>query len=114
MLRSVGVGLASRGKTKAAERAEKVIGDMPNAFAERAKEEQRRFTQATDSEYWCCICFTTREEKEEFLKKTGLFEHGDKYLDGRVVAGVLGVELSSESARFSEPKISARMRKLSR
>lgn len=114
MLRSVGVGIASRGKAKVVELAEKAIEELPNAFAERAKEEQRRFVQATDSEYWFCVCFTTREEKEEFLRKAGLFEHGDKYLDGRVVAEALGVKLSSESARFSEAKISSRMRKLAR
>lgn len=115
MLKSVGIGLASsgvRGRVKAAEKAEEAIKELPSAFSELAKEEQRRFVEATDSEYWFCVCFSTREEKDEFLRKSGLWDYGDKYLDGAVVAEKMGVKINAPRARFGQVKISARMKKL--
>ncbi len=67
---------------------------MPD-FRQCAEHEDQRFWDAVDSEYWFAICFQTREQKEEFLKKLGLFEIGDKYLDGMKVAKKLGVTLES-------------------
>ena len=59
----------------------------------RNRQEQKRFTDATDSEYWFCLCFHTRAEKEAFLKALGWIDLGDKYLDGTAVAERLGVDL---------------------
>ncbi|MBL8387001.1 MAG: hypothetical protein JNK17_02070 [Hydrogenophaga sp.] len=63
------------------------------AFKARAKAEQERFTLATDSEYWVAVCFQTREQKEHFLEVTKLLKAGDKYIDGALVAKVLGITL---------------------
>lgn len=63
------------------------------AFKARAKAEQERFALATDSEYWVAVCFQTREQKEHFLAATKLLKAGDKYIDGALVAKVLGIEL---------------------
>ena len=63
------------------------------AFKARAKAEQERFALATDSEYWVAVCFQTREQKEHFLAVTKLLKAGDKYIDGALVAKVLGIEL---------------------
>jgi hypothetical protein len=67
---------------------------MEEAYRGRAKAEQARFTAATDSEYWFAVCFKSREDKEAFLRATGLLRHGDKYLDGYAAAHALGVEIS--------------------
>ena len=44
-----------------------------------------------DPEYWVCVCFQSREQKEEFLAKAGWLDLGEKYLDGLEVARRLGV-----------------------
>lgn len=61
----------------------------------RAVDEQRnrRMDFITDSEYWFAVSFQTREQKEAFLQALNLYAHGDKYLDGYVVARKLGVTL---------------------
>jgi hypothetical protein len=84
------------------------IEALPNAFQERAAKEQDRRTDATDSRYWIAVCFQTREQKEEFLLKSGLVdlaEAGD-YLDGAEVAEHLDVELTSPTPKWrdSAPK----------
>lgn len=65
------------------------------AFKERAQNENARLLDATDSEFWFSVCFQTREQKEEFLKKAGLFDIGDKYIDGLKVAAKMGINLES-------------------
>lgn len=74
------------------------------AFAARAKEEKQRFRDATDSEYWFCVCFQTRAQKEAFLKAMKWLAHGDKYLDGTAVAEREGIELPDADLRFVESK----------
>lgn len=70
-------------------------------FRKRAKDEGKRFEQATDTEYWACLCFQTREQKEAFLKALNLLTIGDKYLDGQEVAKVLGVELPGADVPYN-------------
>lgn len=79
------------------------VSKVLEGFRDRAKQEAKRFKDATDSEYWCAFCFQTRDQKEEFLKKLQLIELGDKYLDGLQVAKVLGVKIESPTPAF--PKI---------
>lgn len=66
---------------------------LEQGYRDRAKAEADRFKRATDSEYWVAVCFTTREEKEAFLRAAGLAHLGDKYLDGRQVAAALDVDI---------------------
>lgn len=75
-------------------------------FRERYKQESKRFELATDSEYWACICFQTREQKERFLSALKIIEFGDKFLDGQLVAQRLGVDLPSAEVTYNpEPRI---------
>ncbi len=71
------------------------------AFKARAKAEQERFALATDSEYWVAVCFQTREQKEAWLEATQLLKHGDKYIDGALVAKVMGIELPPASVPYN-------------
>ncbi len=71
------------------------VNEVLAGFRSRARNENVRFEQATDSEYWVALCFQTRQQKEEFLTKLGLLELGDKYLDGMAVADKLGITLES-------------------
>lgn len=77
-----------------AEAAEEV-SEILNGFKARDERECARREDATDSEFWVAVCFQTRAQKEEFLRKLGLLEIGDKYLDGMEVARKLGVTLTS-------------------
>ncbi len=71
------------------------VSEILDGFRARAEREDARHEDATDSEFWIALCFQTRAQKEEFLRKLGLFEMGDKYLDGMEVARKLGVTLTS-------------------
>lgn len=79
---------------------------VQEGFRNRAKQEADRFALATDSEYWACLCFQTREQKERFLAALNILEFGDKYLDGQLVADRLGVKLPTADVPYKpEPKI---------
>lgn len=58
------------------------LTDLQTAYRDRAKNEAKRFKNATDSEYWFAVCFRDRASKEKFLRDYGLIELGDKYIDG--------------------------------
>lgn len=75
--------------------AEEELSEVLSGFKQRAEIEEQRFLDATDSEYWFCLCFQTREQKEEFLEKIGLMELGDKYIDGMKAAQKLGITMTS-------------------
>lgn len=66
------------------------LSALQSAYRERAKNEADRFVAATDSEYWCCVCFENREERERFMK--AIREHKDtKYITGEKLAAALGI-----------------------
>ncbi|MBO9357760.1 hypothetical protein GG851_27540 [Bordetella petrii] len=69
------------------------LSALEDGFRKRAKDEGRRFALATDSEYWACLCFQSRAQKEAFLAALKLLPLGDKYIDGERAAKILGIEL---------------------
>ena len=74
-------------------------------FRKRAADEANRFALATDSEYWTCICFQTREQKEHFLAALDILKFADqstggRYLDGQEVAKQLGVTLPAANVPY--------------
>lgn len=73
--------------------AEREVSALRDAFIARSEKKNARYTQAVDSEYWFCVCFQSRAQKEAFLKALGLQVYGDKYLDGARVAHKFGVVL---------------------
>ncbi|ONI87357.1 hypothetical protein ALI22I_23340 [Saccharothrix sp. ALI-22-I] len=70
---------------------------VAQGFRDRTKREDERFRLATDSEYWFAVCFKTRADKEAFLAAARLMSIGDKYLDGYVVARVLGIPMPTDA-----------------
>lgn len=62
------------------------------AFRDRREKEKQRYELATDSEFWFCVCFQTREQKEKFLSAIGL-DRDVKYIDGLKYAKKIGVSL---------------------
>lgn len=85
------------------------ISAVKQAFVDRARKEKERYETATDSEYWVCFCFQTRAQKEEFLNKTGIIKHGDKYIDGRKAAKTLGVEIETPNPQYGKVKIDQKL-----
>lgn len=81
--------------------ATKETSAVLQAFIARSKAEQARFLLATDSEYWVGLCFQTREQKEHFLKEAKLLQHGDKYLDGMLLAKRMGIELPPANVPYN-------------
>ena len=71
------------------------VSELLQGFRQRERNEQQRFEDATDTEYWFALCFQTREQKEQFLHAMGWFELGDKYIDGMAAAERAGVELTA-------------------
>lgn len=64
-----------------------------DGFKQRKKAEDARYKAAVDSEFWVAVCFQSRAEKEKFLRALNLIQLGDKYIDGRKAAQLLGVDL---------------------
>ena len=77
------------------------FNEVQKGFMERNRAEQERFRLATDSEYWCCLVFQSREQKEQFLQAMKWMVHGDKYIDGVKVAKSLNVELNSVKVPYN-------------
>ena len=83
------------------------LTELQKGYDKRRTEEATRFRLSTDSEYWCAICFSSREQKEAFLSALGLLSIGDKYLDGYKVAEKLNVKLPPVIFSNNERKFSA-------
>lgn len=84
------------------------------AFIERAKREAKRMEKATDSEYWFCVCFQTREEVKEFLRKASWGPSDAKYIDGHIVADKMGIQITKDTTSFGAVKIDSRLAALAR
>lgn len=80
-----------------------------SAFQLRAKAEERRMEDVTDTEFWFAMCFETREQKEEFLQKLKLLDLGDKYLDGLAAAKILGVKLEAPRQVWPRVRLNKRL-----
>ena len=44
-------------------------------------EKQKQYTEATDSHFWICVVFDSRDDAEKYLDDMNLRKHGDKYID---------------------------------
>ena len=61
------------------------LGALEASFRDRMNAENKRFRDMCDTEYWFAVCFSSREQKDEFLEKIGLDTSG-KYIDGKALA----------------------------
>lgn len=68
---------------------------VQNAFKDRAKREQERFVNATDSEFWFAVCAQLRDQKDAFLRDLGAYQHGDKYLDLAILHHLINERIKS-------------------
>ncbi len=66
---------------------------LESAYRDRRTAEDKRFRNATDSEFWFAVCFRDRAAKDAFLAALKADRLGDKYLDGHALARLLGITL---------------------
>lgn len=84
------------------------LAELPSAFAQRAKQEESRLRDATDSEYWVAVVFQTRAEKEEFLAKSNLDSDG-RIVDGADLAKTMGIELTQRVPQWKPAPIKKKL-----
>lgn len=70
-------------------------------FQKALKAENASYALRNDSNYWACLWFDTREQKEAFLNAMGWMQFGNKYLDGQEIAKEMGIRLPPG---FIQPK----------
>lgn len=79
------------------------------AFKRRGEVEAKRRRLATDSEYWACVVFQSREQKEAFLAAMNWAKYGDKYLDGKRIAKDAGINLPADEPSYQGEKSNGRL-----
>lgn len=75
-------------------------------FQARAKAEAERFRAATDSEYWCCLCFASAAAMAAAARRLGL-EPGARMVDGLDVSQSLGATVTTTSPTWTALKTKA-------
>lgn len=76
------------------------LGEVEQSFRERMSAENKRFRDMCDTEYWCCICFTSRAQKEEFLGSLD-FDGDLKYIEGKEFARAVKRPVKTEGLKFA-------------
>lgn len=79
------------------------MGEVEKGFRERMKAENDRFRDMCDTEYWVCLCFKSRAQKEEFLQSVGM-DADLKYIDGREMARAVKHPVRTPDLQFAKIK----------
>lgn len=77
------------------------LNEVEKGFRERMKQGNSRFRDMCDTEYWFCVCFTSREQREEFMRKAGL-PTDEKYIDGREMAKAFRKSIKTPDIEFAQ------------
>lgn len=70
------------------------MSEILKQIIEDKKALQDRFRVARDPDYWVALCFQSREQRDEFLEKTGWGESGTRFLNGLDISRRVGAEIS--------------------
>lgn len=73
--------------------ADTVMSTALQEIIARKKATQERFRVATDPEFFFCIAFQSRAQKDEFLRLVGWDDLGDKMINGLEVARRLEIPI---------------------
>lgn len=77
------------------------VSEIEKSFRERMKQENSRFRDMCDTEYWFAVCFTSREQRNEFLEKIGI-DPELKYIDGREMAKAFRKSIKTPDLEFAQ------------
>lgn len=62
---------------------------------------KQMFIDTNDTDYWICICFESRQQKDEFLRLSRLeLPDEDKYFSGLALAKAMGLKLTRDRRAF--------------
>lgn len=78
-------------------------GEIEQAFRDRMKQEKERYRDVCDSEYWFAVCFTSRAQRNEFLKKIGI-DPELKYIDGHEMAKAYRKAIKTPDLEFAQTR----------
>lgn len=70
------------------------LNEATQAFSQQAKAEYQQFKDNVDANYFTVITFNNSGQLKEFLSKIGLAPADPQYIDGRVLAKKLGIEIT--------------------
>jgi hypothetical protein len=78
---------------------EETAKQLKSAFMQRHEAEVARYTAVGDSEFWLCVCFISRDQKEAFIAGVSWpgVDLDTKYADGVRLAAALDIELPPTS-----------------
>lgn len=94
-VKRIGKFADAREKLDEAAEAKRLARELDVANNGSASKESAKYDDAFDSEFWVCLCFQTRAQKEEFLRQLGHdLMVSDKYVDGIELAKRIGARLS--------------------
>ncbi|GAA2658006.1 MULTISPECIES: hypothetical protein [Actinosynnema] len=76
-------------------------------FRARAKREEERYRNATDSEYWAAVCFRTAGDLAAFLDAVGVVPVDGRWVHGDELARALGVtyEVPEDGQDAAPPEV---------
>lgn len=90
-------GLPNRSGLGLEETSNAEVSDMMLSIKENRKNNAERFRDIEAGEFWFCVCFQSRSQKEQFLDgllnkySPGNQNFGDKYVSGLELAEMLGI-----------------------
>jgi hypothetical protein len=88
------------------------VSDILKAIIERRKAQNERFRITSDPEYFFCVCFQSRDQKDEFLKATHWDDLGNKFINGLEVARRMNVPVTV--IELEPPKLRGRAKNFQR
>jgi hypothetical protein len=82
--------------------ANREVADMMTLIRENRKNNAERFRDIESGEFWFCVCFQSRSQKEAFVQKLldtfaphwNIEHFGDKYISGLELAEMLGIPIT--------------------
>jgi hypothetical protein len=77
------------------------LNELQVAFREKAKAEKDMQVKNTDSEFWSCVVFKTKEQRDSFLKLLNINEEDAQYINGQKL--IKALELRIEQIEEKAP-----------
>jgi hypothetical protein len=73
------------------------VNEVISSFSKRGEDEQKKFKDNVDANYFTVISFNNKEQLDEFLKKIKINVPDRQYINGLTLAKALGIEITSPS-----------------
>lgn len=73
--------------------AEEELTELQKAFREKARKEKELQDKNVDTEFWSCIVFKSRQQRDEFCQLLGVSEEDSQYLNGQKLIKALQLRI---------------------